>query len=153
MGIEELVWHSIVYLSIVFVIIYVIFGSWIKVLLVNLKRDNIHSADKRVLPVLISHILFSIIFIHPLIIYLLCCLIPNSVWLLFICGYFTILPTAFNLFFLRVLPRFKILRWLSWTPPLKRVIVFNLIIAFLSFQAGGLVVWFLFGEELRHYYP
>jgi hypothetical protein len=129
-------------LSVVWFIVYVLLGSLVKVVLIRFLNKGLEPRSKRFWPVFLSHFLFSIIFVNLYTLYILERLLSNGMsffpLLPFALIYFIVLPVMLDILFLRIIPRIKLLRWLLWIPPLKQVIIVNVVICLVSFIAA---VW------------
>ena len=128
-------------------VIYTTVGSWLKVRLIHLRLTPSVDVPKRYGPVIVSHIVYSILFVNPwLILCLLWCLTAevNIVFLLLMIAilYFWFLSLGTECLLLRVLPKWPRLKWLRYQPPLKRLILANLAVSFLVFgvmSAAGVI--------------
>ena len=121
--------------------VYVILGPWIKVKLVNLRIGGDLRKNKRLVPVFISHLLFSLVLVNPftlLIVGLTGGYIFNyRIWgVVLIVLYLGLLPILWECLLLRFISRWKGLKWLWWKPPLKRVVLVSLLLSMLSFGSG-----------------
>ena len=125
--------------SVAWFVIYTTVGSWLKVRLIHLRLTPSIDVPKRYGPTIVSHILFSVLFVNPFILlYILCGLgtkviISGTEWLVIAILYFWFLPLGTECLLLRVLPRWSRLKWLRYQPPLKRLILANLAVSFLVF--------------------
>jgi len=121
-------------------VVYAVIGSWLKVKLVHLRIGKELPSDRRLGPVLISHILFSAALVNP---YTMIGIIfevdvPDTrIWnIVLIIVYFWVFAVVFECLLLRVLARWRKLRWLQWRPPLKRVLIVSVLLSTLGFGAG-----------------
>lgn len=136
-----------VFFSIGWFVIYTTAGSWLKVWLIHLGLSVSADIPKRYGPVIVSHIVCSVLFVNPLLLaYIMGHLNAevDSVYLLLIIAilYFWLLPTGMDCLLLRLLPRWSRLKWLKYQPPLKRLILANLAVSFLVFAvmfAAGVI--------------
>jgi len=135
--------NSSINFSITWFIAYALLGSLVKVGLIRLMNKDLEPRSRRFWPVFLSHFLFSIIFVHLFTLFAIDRLLSNKMSFLpfFPCllSYFTVLPVLLDTLFLRVFPRIKLFSWLLWTPPLKQVIIINVVICLVSFIAAGWV--------------
>jgi len=135
--------QAIINLSCTWFIVYVLLGSLVKVGLIRFMNKNLEPRSRRFWPVFLSHFIFSILFMNP---YTLVILYNRSeylreeilIWLIWLI-YLIILPVLLDILFLRIIPRMKLFRWLLWTPPLKQVIIINVVICLVSYIAAVLV--------------
>jgi hypothetical protein len=130
----------IINLSIIWFIVYVPLGSLVKFGLIRFMNKDLEPRSKRFWPVFLAHFIFSILFVNP---YTLFSRIVDNLAnempiLLFWLIYLIILPVLLDMLFLRIIPRIKLFRWLLWTPPLKQVIIINVVICLVSCIAA---VW------------
>jgi hypothetical protein len=130
----------IINLSIIWFIVYVPLGSLVKFGLIRFMNKDLEPRSKRFWPVFLAHFIFSILFVNP---YTLFSRIVDNLAnempiLLFWLIYLIILPVLLDILFLRIIPRIKLFRWLLWTPPLKQVIIINVVICLVSCIAA---VW------------
>ena len=124
-------------LSITWFIAYALLGSLLKVCLIRFLNKNLEPHSRRFWPVFLSHFLFSIIFVNLYTLMILGRHIDYLGWL-FLLIYFIVLPVMLDILFLGIIPRIKLFRWLLWTPPLKQVIIINVVICLVSCIAA---VW------------
>ncbi len=120
---------------------YVILGSWIKVKLVHLRIGRDLQTNKRVVPVFISHLLFSLVLVNPFTLLVLSFKVDDifnsRIWgVVLLVLYLGLLPIIWECLLLRFVSRWKGLKWLQWKPPLKRVVLVSLLLSMLSFGAG-----------------
>jgi hypothetical protein len=121
--------------------VYVILGPWFKVKLVNLRIGGDLQKNKRLLPVFISHLLFSLAMVNPFAL-LVVTLKGEDISFSWIWGvvlftlYLGLLPIFWECLLLRFVSRLKGLKWLRWKPPLKRVVLVSLLLSMVSFSAG-----------------
>jgi hypothetical protein len=121
--------------------VYVILGPWFKVKLVNLKMGGDLRADKRLLPVFIAHLLFSLALVNPFALLVLTSkgedISSSRIWgVVLLILYLGLLPIIWECLLLRFVSRLKGLRWLRWKPPLIRVVLVSLFLSIISFSAG-----------------
>jgi hypothetical protein len=137
----------IINLSYIWFIVYVLSGSLVKVGLIRFMNKDLEPRSRRFWPVFLAHFIFSILFVNP---YTLFGIVGNLmsissarlatiINLLFPLIYFIVLPVMLDILFLRIIPRIKLFRWLLWTPPLKQVIIINVVICLVSFIAADWV--------------
>jgi len=123
-------------------LVYVILGPWAKVKLVHLRIGRDLPSNKRVKPVFISHLLFSLVLVNPYILFMLIFkiideeFISRSWAIVLLIFYLGVLPIACECLLLRFISRWKRLRWLQWRPPLKRVVLVSLLLSMFSFGVG-----------------
>ena len=129
----------IVNLSIIWFIVYVLLGSLAKVGLIRFMNKDLEPRSRRFWPVFLAHFIFSILFVNPITLLKIDNLAEKimSFWM-FLLIYLIILPVLLDILFLRIIPRMKLFRWLLWTPPLKQVIIINVVICLVSYIAA---VW------------
>lgn len=128
-------------LSITWFIVYVLLGSLVKVGLIRFINKDLEPRSRRFWPVLLAHFIFSILFVNPYTLFSsIVDKLANEITpiLLFWLIYLIILPVLLDILFLRIIPRIKLFRWLLWTPPLKQVIIINVVICLVSYIAA---VW------------
>ena len=123
-------------------IVYVLLGSLVKVGLIRFMNKDLEPRSRRFWPVFLSHILYSIIFVNFYTLWILDHLTNYRIdkiptWLILLI-YLIILPVMLDILFLRIIPRMKLFKWLLWTPPLKQVIIINVVICLVSCIAA---VW------------
>ena len=128
--------------------VYVILGSWFKVKLVNLRMRGDLRTNKRLMPVFISHLLFSLALVNPFALYVFTLIGENisdsTIWgIVLLILYLGLLPIIWECLFLRFVSRLKGLRWLQWKPPLIRVIFASLLLSIISFIGGYLTMHLL----------
>ncbi len=122
-------------------LVYVILGSWFKVRLVNLRMGTDLQKNKRLVPVFISHLLFSLVLVNPFVLLVVTLIGENisgsRIWgvVLFVI-YLGLLPIILECLLLRFVSRWKRLKWLQWKPSLKRVVLVSLVLSMVSFSAG-----------------
>jgi outer membrane protein assembly factor BamB len=138
---------------------YAVIGFWLKVKLVHLRIGKELPSAHRFSPVLISHILFSAALVNP---YTMIGIVfevdvPDTrIWnIVLIIVYFWVLAVVFECLLLRVLARWRILRWLQWRPPLKRVLIVSVLLSTLGFGAGaaGFYMEGMLPEIIRGTFP
>ncbi len=135
--------QAIVNLSYTWFIVYVLLGSLVKVGLIRFMNKDLEPRSRRFWPVFLAHFIFSILFVNP---YTLLWIVFNLteempillLWITWLI-YLIILPVLLDILFLRIIPKIKLFRWLLWTPPLKQVIIINVVICLVSFIAAGWV--------------
>jgi outer membrane protein assembly factor BamB len=120
---------------------YVILGPWFQVRLSCFKVQNITSHEKRIWPIFLSHLIFSVLLVNPFVLVWLAWKLGdlfNSkvVFILASIMYFLLLPVAFDLLILRLISRWNKLRWFRCMIPLKRVIPVCLLLCLIAFGAG-----------------
>jgi len=122
---------------------YVILGPWFQVRLSCFKAQNIFSHEKRIGPVFLSHLIFSVLFVNPYVLVWLAWKLNDifygdSIFLGILASivYFSVLPIAFDLLILQLISRWSKLRWFRWTLSLKRVIPVGLMFCLIAFGAG-----------------
>ena len=130
--------------------VYVILGSWFKVKLVNLRMKGDLRTNKRLLPVFISHLLFSLVLVNPftilvglIVIWEIDYIFDSQIFRILLILYFGLLPIICERLFFRFICRLKWFRWLQWKPPLIRVIFVSLLLSFISFIVGYLTMYSL----------
>ncbi len=121
--------------------VYVILGVWFKVKLVNLRMGGDLRTNKRLLPVFISHLLFSLALVNPFILLVVIFkgedISTSRIWgVVLLVLYLGLLPIFWECLLLRFVSRLKGLRWLRWKPPLIRVVLVSLLLSIISFSAG-----------------
>jgi ankyrin repeat protein len=127
-------------------LVYAILGPWFKVKLVHLRTAEGLPSARRFGPVFVSHILFSIALVNPFIMLVIAYKLENMVDsrildIFLIIIYFWILSLLLECLFLRVVARWKRLRWFQWRPPLKVVVTVSLLLSALGFGAGSAGVY------------
>jgi len=128
-----------VFFSIGWSLVYTTLGSWFKVWLIHLKLVPSADMQKRYGPVIVSHIVYSVLFVNPWLLFGIIIYLGFNVdigaigWLIIAILYFWFLPLGTECLLLRVLPRWSRLKWLRYQPPLKRQILANLAVSFLVF--------------------
>lgn len=140
--------QTIINLSYTWFIVYVLLGPLVKVGLIRFMNKDLEPRSRRFWPVFLAHFIFSILFVNPYTLFMLWTIIDNLALadkmppillsLLFLLIYLIILPVLLDILFLRIIPRIKLFRWLLWTPPLKQVIIINVVICIVSCIAA---VW------------
>jgi hypothetical protein len=137
----------IINLSYIWFIVYVPLGSLVKVGLIRFMNKDLEPCSRRFWPVLLAHFIFSILFVNPYTLFMIVgnlmdissARLKTIITLLFPLIYWIILPVLLDILFLRILPKTKLFRWLLWTPPLKQVIIINVVICLVSFIAAAWV--------------
>ena len=134
--IDALIWFSCGWF-----LVYVILGSWFKVRLVHLRIGRDSQSNKRVGPVFISHLLFSLVLVNPYTLLILGLKVDNLfnswIWsIVLLVLYLGVFPIIWECLLLRFVSRWKRLKWLQWRPPLKRVVLVSLLLSMVSFGAG-----------------
>jgi len=127
--------------SIGWFVIYATVGSWLKVRLIHFKQDPAIDVPKRYGPVIVSHILCSLLFVNPwLLFYILLCLnaqVKSGYLLLTIAVlYFLTLPIGTDCLVTRFLPKWSRLKWFEYRPSLKRLTLANLVVSTLAFAVA-----------------
>lgn len=120
---------------------YVILGPWLKVRLVHLRMGRDLQSNKRIVPVFISHLLFSLVLVNPFTLLVLSfkvdVIFNSRIWgVVLLVLYLGLLPIIWECLLLRFISRWKGLKWLQWKPPLKRVVLVSLLLSMLSFGSG-----------------
>jgi outer membrane protein assembly factor BamB len=133
----KLVWFSCFWF-----LVYAAVGPWLKVRLVNLRAGEDLPSARRFGPVFVSHILFSAAFINPLTMFVIAVkfndVVNSKIWRIFlIVVYFWVLSLTLECLLLRVVARWKRLRWFQWRPPLRRTVLVSLLLCTLGFGAGS----------------
>ncbi|MBW2596393.1 MAG: PQQ-binding-like beta-propeller repeat protein [Deltaproteobacteria bacterium] len=121
---------------------YAILGPWLKVRLVHLGTGKDLLSARRFGPVFVSHILFSAALVNPLTMLVVADkfgdVMNSNIWDIFlIVVYFWILSLVLECLLLRVVGRWRRLRWFQWRPPLRRVVPTSLLLSVLGFGAGA----------------
>lgn len=122
-------------------LVYAILGPWFKVKLIHLKAAKSLPSARRFGPVFVSHILFSIVLVNPytmlVVSFNLGDIVDSTIWKnLLIIVYFWVFSIVLECLLLRVLARWRRLRWFQWRPPLRRAIPVSLLISTFGFGAG-----------------
>lgn len=125
---------------------YAILGPWLKVKLVCPRTAGGLLTARRFGPVFVSHILFSLALVNPYTMLVVSMKLDDVVesktlGIILIIVYFWILSIGLECLLLRVVARWRILRWLQWRPPLRRVIPVSLLLTTLGFGAGVVGVY------------
>jgi len=120
---------------------YAILGPWFKVKLVHLGHRKDLPSARRFGPVYISHILFSVFLVNPYTMLVVSRKLDDVIeskmlGIILVIVHFWILSIALECLLLRVIARWKRLKWFQWRPPLKRVIPVSLFLITLGFGAG-----------------
>lgn len=128
--------------SIGWFVIYTTVGSWLKVRLVRIRLDPSADIPKRYGPVIVSHILSSLLFVNPLILFLIICFLnfkaDISGIFCFIVAilYLWLLPLGTDCLVTRLLPKWSRLKWFEYRPSLKRLTLANLVVSTLAFAVA-----------------
>jgi outer membrane protein assembly factor BamB len=131
-----------IWFSCAWFLVYAIFGPWLKVKLIHLGHGKNLPSARRFGPVYISHILFSVLLVNPFIMLILALkfsdIVDSEILFTFLkVVYFWMLSLLLECLLLRVVGRWRILRWFQWRPPLRRVIPVSLALSTLAFGAGA----------------
>ena len=127
-------------------LVYAILGPWFKVKLVHLRTAEGLPSARRFGPVFVSHILFSIALVNPYTMLVIASkfenMVDSRIWVIFlIIVYFWILSVVLECLLLRVVARWRRLRWFQWRPPLRRVVPVSLLLSALGFGTGSAGVY------------
>ena len=146
-GIDAL-FNIFIWFSFGWFFVYVILGSWFKVKLVNLRMRGDLRTNKRLVPVFISHLLFSLLLVNPFTILVVISIGENisdsTIWgIVLLILYLGLLPIIWECFLLRYVSRLKGLRWLQWKPPLIRVVLVSLFLSIISYGGGYVTMYLL----------
>lgn len=128
--------------SIAWFVIYSTVGSWLKVQLTHLRLDPSVGIPKRYGPVIVSHMICSVLFVNPFVILYLfwsssSILDIPLLRLIIAIVYFWVVPVGTDLLIMRLLPRWSRLKWLKYRPPLKRLVMANLAVSVLAFAVAS----------------
>jgi hypothetical protein len=123
--------------SVSWFVTYTTAGSWLKVRLIHFKADPAIDVPRRYGPVIVSHILSSVLFVNPwLLFYMLFYLnakVNNGYLLLTISIlYFLAFGTGTDCLVTRLLPKWSGLKWLEYRPPIKRSAAANLVVSIMT---------------------
>jgi hypothetical protein len=147
-----LIFAFLVLFCIAWFVIYTTLGSWLKVRLIHIRLAPSAGIPRRYGPVILSHILYSILFVNPVTLDYVARWLDTEAningfqWLSVVILYFWLLPVGtdclcFSL--LRLLPSWSALKRLKYRPPLKRLTLANLAVSSLGFVLifGTAAVW------------
>ncbi len=145
-----LVW--LILFCIAWFIIYTTLGSWLKVRLIHIRLAPSAGIPRRYGPVILSHILYSILFVNPVTLDYVARWLDTEAninglqWLSIVILYFWLLPVGTDCLcfgLLRLLPSWSVLKRLKYQPPLKHLTLANLAVSSLAFVLifGTAAVW------------
>lgn len=126
-------------------IFYTTLGSWLKIRLIHLKLLSTE-LPRRYGPVIVSHIIFSLIFVNPWLIFYIIgdsdnLPGPDYLWLIPTILYLWLPSVAIDCLLLRLLPKWQRLKWLKYNPPLKRLVFANLAASLVTFGTTFGSLW------------
>ena len=137
-GMQQEIIQTGIFISIQWFIVYVLLGSLAKVCLIRFINKDLEPRSRRFWPVFLSQFLFfPILFVNFFTLMILENILGDLlIWpflLIYFIVFFIVLPVMLDILFLRIIPRMKLFSWLLWTPPLKQVIIINVVICLVSY--------------------
>lgn len=132
-----------VWFSIGWFLCYVVAGSWLKVKLVRLKLHTPDEIPKRYGPAALSHILFSVLFVNPWVLFVVLMYVRagdnlDSILriLVVIAVYLWPFSTGMDYLVMRLLPKWSRLKRLRYVVGFKRLALANLVVVLAATGAG-----------------